>query len=534
MKRFIWTLLLVSAVTAYGAAEFPQDTMAMFVCTQSACQTQTNHNPELYEAIIHNDISRVKCLLAAAYAGRRDCTGKLPHHVPGNNFDVYALPDHPMIQRDNDGRMPLHIAARAGHNEIVRCLLPYDPSFKGLGLCELLSYQDYEGKTALHYAVDNEDKTMVSRLLLYQVNCNICDINLQSSLHVAATKKSKSSLDIVKLLLIKGAFLDAADCDNQTPLHYAARSGNLPMVKLLVAAGARVFAIDVNDQTPQDLAVANKHDDVADFLQNLNQERLALHDAIKHCDIGQIKQLASCNSLVQALDDGLTPLDVAAQQGNIEAVKIILDNNGQGKPLHYAAAGDHLALVKWLLANGWLVSDLDESGQTPLHAASCKGNLEAVQLLVSKGACVNSQSEHGITPLHCAIMNGKTDVVKFLLKAGAHKNCQSCNGYTPLHWAVHYNQGPIAIMLINKGACTTIQDDCEYTPVELATKLGNDQLAEQINQCIKDNKLARKGMCTLLCALNERTGVRSPARTLTANKVPKKIFNLVLKADHSS
>ena len=54
--------------------------------------------------------------------------------------------------------------------------------------------------------------------------------------------------------------------NGQTPLHSAASEGHLEMVSLLVQKGAEINAKDKSGQTPMDLANANQHQDVAKLL----------------------------------------------------------------------------------------------------------------------------------------------------------------------------------------------------------------------------------------------------------------------------
>lgn len=62
---------------------------------------------------------------------------------------------------------------------------------------------------------------------------------------------------VVRLLLARGAGVDARDADGQTPLHYAACCQHAEVVRALVEAGAHVLAQDADGQTPAQ--VANEH-----------------------------------------------------------------------------------------------------------------------------------------------------------------------------------------------------------------------------------------------------------------------------------
>ena len=63
----------------------------------------------------------------------------------------------------------------------------------------------------------------------------------KSPLHKAA---ETGKLDACKLLISKGASVDAQDKDGTTPLHEASGSGNTEIVELLLKEGATIEAID--------------------------------------------------------------------------------------------------------------------------------------------------------------------------------------------------------------------------------------------------------------------------------------------------
>jgi len=79
----------------------------------------------------------------------------------------------------------------------------------------------------------------------------------------------------------------------------------------------------------------------------------------------------------------------------------------------------------------------------PIHAAAFKGNLEAVKLLVENGADVNAKGPGDSTPLLFAATMSHVKVkgadyeglVRFLIESGADVNAPNSLGYPPLHFA---------------------------------------------------------------------------------------------------
>ena len=65
----------------------------------------------------------------------------------------------------------------------------------------------------------------------------------RTPLHWAA---SYNSLDVARLLIDRGAEVDARDEDGRTPLHYAARPSCLDVARLLIEHGANTDGIDLS------------------------------------------------------------------------------------------------------------------------------------------------------------------------------------------------------------------------------------------------------------------------------------------------
>ena len=132
-----------------------------------------------------------------------------------------------------------------------------------------------------------------------------------------------------------------------------------------------------------------------------------------------------------ALGDGLTALHIAAEEGNVDMAKLLLDAGadaeaktriGSYTPLHLAAGSAHLDVVEVLLRAGAdVAAETTNSGATPLHlAARAMAGERVVRALLEHGAAVNAvESAAGQTPLMFAASYGRVGSVRQLLRHGA-------------------------------------------------------------------------------------------------------------------
>ena len=77
-------------------------------------------------------------------------------------------------------------------------------------------------------------------------------------------------------------------------------------------------------------------------------------------------------------------------------------------------------------------------GVTPLVLAARQGNLDAVKVLAESGADLNKGAGDGTTAMVVAVQNGHYDVAQYLVEKGADINKANEKGWTPLYLSVKH------------------------------------------------------------------------------------------------
>ena len=123
-------------------------------------------------------------------------------------------------------------------------------------------------------------------------------------------------------------------------------------------------------------------------------------------------------------------------------------------PLVTAAnqAGDRWRVVEFLLTRGANPNRAARNGLTPLYVAAQHGNLTTMRTLISHGADVNSKTTRGNTPLINAADEGQCSAVKLLLQNGAEIDWKNSKGMTALDHARQKRFWDVIDVLVNAGA----------------------------------------------------------------------------------
>ena len=134
-----------------------------------------------------------------------------------------------------------------------------------------------------------------------------------------------------------------------------------------------------------------------------------------------------------------SPLHIAAEQGNLEFCKYIIEKTKEHNPkrqdgitaFHMATHNGCQEIWKLIFDDLEDKNPADNKGITPFHTASKKGNFDVCKLIIQNIDNKNPAAHDGCTPLHLATDHGHLEIVRIIVETGVDKN-PLFEGKTPL------------------------------------------------------------------------------------------------------
>jgi ankyrin repeat protein len=224
--------------------------------------------------------------------------------------------------------------------------------------------------------------------------------------------------------------VDAQGRDGRTALHVAAGNGKGATVKALLDAKANPNIKEKKDRLAVQLAAYEDHPDIVRLLIAKKSELPDVFVAVVAGTADRLTAIVKAEPGVVKLKNrrGLTPLHVAAREGQMQAVRTLIASKADVKAIDDPKKEDGYS-------NGW----------TPLHFAAIQGKTEVAAILLDHGADVNAADQRGKhTALHFAAFNGNVELVKLLLAKNADRDAKDKQNRTPL--ALAKEQGRAAVI----------------------------------------------------------------------------------------
>ena len=284
--------------------------------------------------------------------------------------------------RDKKQNNLVHLAARKGHTKLLHWLIDQYGSMA-------LTARGSHGFLAMHHAARRGHLECVQLLLTYDNS---------------------------------GLFDD--DEWGNTPIHWAARSGN-----------PKVLQCMVDQYYPHILTLSGGN--------GLRPLQIAIHaghmDCIKYI-------LENCPDIVELKDEsGQNAIHHAAEMGKTEVLHVLIswaepedllaqDEKGN-TALHLAACRGHEAVVEVLLnTSDQILGIKNNFSSNAAHLAAAFGHLPALKQITRRDmGTILEVEHHGKTPLHAALQSGHVECVKWLLSnASIRKNLTRIDLYSTL------------------------------------------------------------------------------------------------------
>ncbi|WP_303076700.1 ankyrin repeat domain-containing protein [Capnocytophaga sp.] len=233
--------------------------------------------------------------------------------------------------------------------------------------------------------------------LLLKYGANIHDVNENGANVLLLAIPHMKDLKEANYFIKKGLSLKATDTDGNNALFYAARNGNKIIVNQLMK---QKISAKVLNKKGQNLLFAAAEG------ARMKSNSLEFFTFIEKLDVNPN----------QKDNEGLTPLHTLAARHRDEAV------------------------IKYFIAKGNDVNQMDKQGNTTLMNASLRNTPEIVALLAEKTTAINAKNNQGHSALTQAVTGNKADVVRILLQKGADINVKDNQGNTLVyHLIKNYN-----------------------------------------------------------------------------------------------
>ena len=383
------------------------------------------------------------------------------------------------------------------------------------------------GATPLWLAATRASAQMTEKLLSAGANPNAALISGETALMAAA---STGNVDVVRALVTRGADVNAresrgsqtaliwaiaekhsavaryliehgADVQTKskaglTPFLFAVQQGDLDSARALAAAGADIGAPAPDGRSPLLIASAAGHEALVIFL---------------------LEKGANSNAADRL---GLTALHYAAAGGKLELIKALL-----------AAGGNPNSRAIRERANSGPRSTVDYPpvsiiGATPLFLAAEAGNAEAVRFLAANGGDPHLSTNEKTTPLIVAAGAGvyqdlandqaqeewkrrHLETGKVLADLGLDVNAKGENGWTALHAATYMGLDSLIQILAEKGAKLDVMDNFGQTPLSIAEGVITVGLGNAANRRPRNVRRSTADLLLKLGAMPlERSGVQ--------------------------
>uniref|UniRef100_A0A0N5AFQ1 ANK_REP_REGION domain-containing protein n=1 Tax=Syphacia muris TaxID=451379 RepID=A0A0N5AFQ1_9BILA len=362
-------------------------------------------------------------------------------------------------------------------------------------------------------AVENNSLAMVTTLLRLGVDVEAEDFEGRTALHYAANRGLSQQIAV---LLSNGASALHQDHQGVTPIHLAALYGFTASLRLLYTASD--LTVYFNQKYCVIFIITDPHHVIQDIATTVGYTAF-LWSAYYGVD-ASLKTFISLNNNIdrkQVDNEGCTALHLAATQGHNKCVELLIKENWalevsflhwmilpsylcyifefskarnlQGAtPLLLTAKTGRLETARVLVENGADTSARDLEGNTCIHLGAGtelpSKEFHSLLLMLSASELINARNLVGETALHIAVEADSYEHVVELVEFGASIKIRNKNGWDPFMYAIRYGcKNVIAFLLRNFPNVNCYSSATGYSTLSVALECGNTQLVLQLRSC---------------------------------------------------
>lgn len=225
-------------------------------------------------------------------------------------------------------------------------------------------------------ATIRNDIDEVKNLLNSDISPDTANIDGLTALHQCCIDNLE---EMLRLLVERGANVNARDTELWTPLHAAATCGHVRLCRYLCDHGADLLAVNADGNMPYDLC-----EDVTtlDYIESEMSKRGITQELID--ETRMMSESAMLADLQNIVNEGRDP-EYRGPSGET--------------PLHIAACNGFVSVVDFLLSQHVAVDAVDNDEWRPIHCASCWGQYAVLEILLEHGADIEATTKNGETAL---------------------------------------------------------------------------------------------------------------------------------------
>jgi ankyrin repeat protein/serine/threonine protein kinase len=393
----------------------------------------------------------------------------------------------------------LHKAARLGYGAVCQYLIELHRSTDTLK--DVLESKTEGCDTPALLAAFNGHVEVLRLLVEAGADIRAVDNNEWSMLHMAARQGHDAVCEylvgVYRSIGTLDEMLESRSKDKDTPALLAAYHNHLEVLRLLVDAGADIRAADSNEWTMLHAAARQGHGAVCEYLID------------RHRANGELQDSLACRN-----STGNTAAWLAAAGGQVSVLKLLVESGAdiravdgnQWSMLHLAARHGQGAVCRYLIelyrSAGTLESMLDsrsKENDTPALLAAFHNHVEVVGLLVGAGADTRAVDDNEWSLLHMAARQGHHDVCQYLLELyrsrGALKKMlesESKSHDTPAMLAAFYNHVEVLRLLVDAGVDLRAVDNNEWSMLHMAARQGHDSVCQYLIELYRSTGMLKE------------------------------------------